>query len=83
MTFKTWEKVYWAIMGFLFAFSCLPIFGLGKVTYNGKVIKVGEDISRSAYFGYLLLGLIVPAILWIIIRLIVNGGWEDKEKKKN
>lgn len=50
-------------MGFLFALSFLPMFGLGEVKYSGKVVKVGEDISRSAYFGYLLLGLIVPAIL--------------------
>ncbi|MCE8162650.1 MAG: hypothetical protein I3273_02260 [Candidatus Moeniiplasma glomeromycotorum] len=80
MTFKTWEKIYWAIIGFLFALSCLPLFDLGTV--NGK--KLGEEISHGAYFGYLVLWwVVVFGTLWLIIRLIVNKGWEDKGKGKN
>lgn len=80
MTFKTWEKVYWVIIGFLFALSCLPLFGLGEGKVDGK--KLGEGGSKGAYFGYLMLYLVViPAILWIIIRLIVNK--DERTKKTN
>ncbi len=79
---KTWEKVYWGIIGVFFVLSLSPLLGseeLIKVTVNGQ----DRLISRLAYFGYDLLGfVIIFAPIWAVVRLIVNKGWSEKDKRE-
>jgi len=79
---KTWEKVYWGIIGVLFVLSLSPLLGSGegvKATINGQ----DRIISKGTYFGYLLLGyLIIFGTIWLVVRLIVNKGWSEKPERE-
>ena len=81
MKFKTWEKVYWGIIGVLFVFSLSPMLSSGEKI----VVEIqGQDrlFSRLAYFGYDLLGFVILFVpIWVIVRLIVNKGWSEKGEK--
>ncbi len=78
---KTWEKIYWGIIGVLFVLSLSPLLGseeLIKVTVNGQA----RLISRLAYFGYDLLGFVIIFVpIWAVVRLIVNKGWSEKGER--
>ena len=79
---KTWEKIYWGIIGVLFVLSLSPLLGseeLIKVTVNGQA----RLISRLAYFGYDLLGFVIIFVpIWAVVRLIVNKGWSEKGERE-
>jgi len=80
---KTWEKVYWGIIGVLFVLSLSPLLTSPAegviITVNGQV----RIISRLAYFGYLLLGyLIIWGLIWLVVRLIINKGWSEKGERE-
>ena len=79
---KTWEKVYWGIIGVFFIFSLLPLLDSEegvKITVQGKE----EIISKLAYVGYDLLGfLIIFGSIWLVTRLIVNKGWSEKAERE-
>ena len=78
MKFKTWEKIYWGIIAFLF------VIGVGFALFQKGDIPVtvqGEQklISKRAFIGYSLLAhLIIFVPIWALVRWIVNRN--DKEK---
>ena len=79
---KTWEKIYWGIIGVFFVLSLTPLLGSGegvKVTVNGQE----KIISKLAYVGYDLLGfVIIFGSIWVVVRLIVNKGWSEKGERE-
>ena len=80
---KTWEKVYWGIIGVLFVLSLSPLITSSaegvKVVVNGQ----GRIISRLAYFGYDILGFVIIFVpIWVVVRLIVNKGWSEKGERE-
>lgn len=79
---KTWEKVYWGIIGVFFVFSLYPLLSSGegvRVTVNGQE----KIISALAYLGYDLLGFVIFfAPIWLVVRLIVNKGWSEKGERE-
>lgn len=79
---KTWEKIYWGITGVFFVLSLNPLLGSGegvKATINGQ----DKIISKSAYFGYLVLGYVIIFVpIWVVVRLIVNKGWSEKKERE-
>jgi hypothetical protein len=80
MKFKTWEKIYWVIFGLLFPIYLIPLLGEApiKVPVQGKE----WEPTKFGYFIYILLTYIIFFIpVWIIVRLIVNKGWNEKETK--
>ena len=79
---KTWEKIYWGIIGVLFVLALTPLLSSEEkilVTVQGKE----KLISRLAYFGYLVLGYVIIFIpIWVVVRLIVNKGWSEKGERE-
>ena len=79
---KTWEKVYWGIIGVFFVLSLTPLLGSGEyvsVTVQGQQ----KLISRLAYFGYDILGFVIIFVpIWVVVRLIVNKGWSEKGERE-
>jgi len=79
---KTWEKIYWGIIGVFFVLSLTPLLSSEEkilVTVQGQA----KLFSRLAYFGYLVLGYVIIFIpIWVIVRLIVNKGWSEKGKRE-
>lgn len=82
MKFKTWEKIYWAIIAFFFIASM--IFALiQKGDIPVKVQGQYQLISKWAFIGYSLLGyLIIFVPIWLIVRLIVNSGDKEREREQ-
>jgi len=65
----------------LFVLSLTPLLGSGEMV---SVIVQGQEklISRLAYFGYDILAFIVIFVpIWVVVRLIVNKGWSEKEER--
>ena len=80
---KTWEKVYWGIIGVLFVLSLSPL--LTSPAEGVKVIVNGQEriVSRLAYAGYDLLGFVLFFVpIWVVVRLIVNKGWSEKGERE-
>ena len=79
---KTWEKIYWGIIGVIFALSLTPLLGskdLVQVIVNGEA----KYFTKSAYFGYDLVGFAIIFVpIWVIVRLIVNKGWSEKGERE-
>jgi len=79
---KTWEKVYWGIIGVFFIFSLSPLLNSEegvKITVQGKE----KIISKLVYVGYDLLGfLIIFGSIWLVTRLIVNKGWSERKSRE-
>jgi len=82
MKFKTWEKIYWGIIAFLFIISVVfALFQKGDI----PVTVQGEQrlISKGAFIGYSLLGyLIIFVPIWALVRWIVNRNDRERERER-
>jgi len=79
---KTWEKIYWGIIGVLFVLSLTPL-----LSSEEKILVIVQGqaklFSRLTYFGYLVLGYVIIFVpIWVVVRLIVNKGWSEKGKRE-
>lgn len=82
MKFKSWEKVYWGIISFLFIISIIfALFQKGDI----PVTVQGEQklISKMAFIGYSLLGYAIIFVpIWALVRWIVNRNDKGEERER-
>jgi len=66
----------------LFIFTLFPLLGSEELI---KVTIQGEDklFSKGVYFFNDLLGFVIIFVpIWVMVRLIVNKGWNEKQERE-